>query len=455
MSRDRLRAGLAWVIAIALLSAAPSKTSLAQATDADDAGRQLRSIETEVQQSQSERKRLQTLARTLDAELGKVRAALVRVAREAQGREQTLSMVETKLTALQLQAESRRGQLGAKRARLIKVADALHRLAKRPARYLLATRTPPVEAARAAILLRSTVPAMAREAKDLRAEIAEIEGLNRDIRDQRTRLQQASTALTKERLQLSALLARKAKLRKRTQGQSQELEQQLRDLAGSANTLKQLVQILKRSQANRNREADRLEEMLRSDTKPSRQSPMPSLTEPTAPPRPSVRNQTRSTATQPPTAQPEFIARLPDAPSIKANKGRLAFPASGRVAERYGQRDDSGFTAKGITLATRPGAQVVAPFDGIVAFAGPFRSFGNILIIDHGEGYHTLLAGLGRIDLTVGQGLLAGEPVGIMTEGNKQEVNGDRNRLYVELRHAGEPINPIPWFSKRTNKVNR
>jgi septal ring factor EnvC (AmiA/AmiB activator) len=114
---------------------------------------------------------------------------------------------------------------------------------------------------------------------------------------------------------------------------------------------------------------------------------------------------------------------------------------AGRITRRYGETRRAGTGRKGITISARPHAQVIAPYDGIVAFAEKFRSYGRLLIIDHGEGYHTLLAGFARIDVAAGQGVLAGEPAGIMGLSR-----GGGTSLYFELRHKGKSINPIPWL---------
>jgi len=127
--------------------------------------------------------------------------------------------------------------------------------------------------------------------------------------------------------------------------------------------------------------------------------------------------------------------------------GRMVLPAAGEMVIGFGGTGASGESSKGITLATRPGAEVVAPFDGRVVFAGAFRGYGRILIIRHGDGYHSLVAGLDRIDSSVGQWLTAGEPIGRMSAGEA------RPRLYLELRHDGQPINPLPWLATRDAKV--
>mgnify|MGYP003663961192 CR=1 FL=1 len=129
-------------------------------------------------------------------------------------------------------------------------------------------------------------------------------------------------------------------------------------------------------------------------------------------------------------------------------RGLLPLPVGGRIVTRYDESDDVSHK-KGITIETRPQAAIISPFDGQIAFAGPFRHYGLLLIIDHGDGYHTLLAGMGSIDGTVGQLLLAGEPVGRMESSSKE-----RPKLYMELRNNGAPIDPVPWLMAENRKVS-
>ena len=121
-------------------------------------------------------------------------------------------------------------------------------------------------------------------------------------------------------------------------------------------------------------------------------------------------------------------------------KGHLQKPVSGVKVTEYGQLISKGVTSKGIVYKTRSQAQVTALFDGTVIFSGPFKGYGNIIIVEHGGGYLSLLAGLGNIDCDVGQKLLAGEPVGTMPK-------GDNSKLYVEIRKDRHPINPTPWIA--------
>ena len=119
----------------------------------------------------------------------------------------------------------------------------------------------------------------------------------------------------------------------------------------------------------------------------------------------------------------------------------MPLPASGNIVQHFGDTSISGAHAKGIILQTRPHAQITVPFDGIVLFAGPFQNYGQLLIVDHGDEYLTVLAGMESINASVGQELLAGEPVGAMSNSYTD--------LYLEIRFQGTPENPEEWFKRK------
>ena len=131
---------------------------------------------------------------------------------------------------------------------------------------------------------------------------------------------------------------------------------------------------------------------------------------------------------------PASLRELPEAGTP------LVRPVRGKVAAGFGQSTEALGQSTGLVFAARSKAEVVAPFDGKVVFEGPFRSYGQILIIEHSGGYHSVLAGLSLAEVSVGQWLLAGEPVGSMAE----EAQG--SRLYFEFRHNGQPLDPAPWL---------
>ncbi|HEY0837104.1 MAG TPA: peptidoglycan DD-metalloendopeptidase family protein, partial [Azospirillum sp.] len=125
----------------------------------------------------------------------------------------------------------------------------------------------------------------------------------------------------------------------------------------------------------------------------------------------------------------------PAAPPAAAPAGSPTLPVGGRIVTRFGEHDRFGATSRGLTISARPGMTVVAPYAGSVMFAGPFRGYGQILIVEHSNGYHSLIAGLGRIDTAVGKHVTAGEPIALMPADGSPD-------LYFELRRHGQPINP-------------
>src|SRR3990170_3588441 len=147
--------------------------------------------------------------------------------------------------------------------------------------------------------------------------------------------------------------------------------------------------------------------------------------------------------------------RLKPALPFEAAKGMLRLPAQGRRVKRFGDADTGGSTLKGISLQTRGEARITAPADGWVVYAGEFRSYGQLLIINAGGGYHVLLAGMSRIDVSLGQFVLAGEPIAVMGNSATPSQGDDSSRpvLYVEFRKDGRPIDPDPWWAEASEKV--
>ena len=146
-------------------------------------------------------------------------------------------------------------------------------------------------------------------------------------------------------------------------------------------------------------------------------------------------------------------ARLKPEIAFADAKGQVPLPAAGAILKTFGSPDGLGGTERGVSLATPAGATVSAPVDGAVLFAGPYRTYGQLLIIDAGGGYYVLLAGMDRINVESGEFVLAGEPVGVMGDGSVRmataaAVGAARPVLYIELRKDGTAIDPGPWWAK-------
>jgi septal ring factor EnvC (AmiA/AmiB activator) len=149
--------------------------------------------------------------------------------------------------------------------------------------------------------------------------------------------------------------------------------------------------------------------------------------------------------------------RLSPAIAFASARKSLPFPLNGIRIREFGMPDGLGGTEKGLSLASRAGAQVTAPCDGWVVYAGPFRSYGQLLILNAGGGYHVLLAGMERISVDLGQFVLTGEPVAIMGGGPQSAAavatGSSQPVLYIEFRKDGAPVDPSPWWASDSEKV--
>jgi septal ring factor EnvC (AmiA/AmiB activator) len=139
--------------------------------------------------------------------------------------------------------------------------------------------------------------------------------------------------------------------------------------------------------------------------------------------------------------------------SFAQARGLLPLPVSGEIRKAFGAPDGFGGAERGLSIATRPGALVASPTDGWVAFSGPYRTYGQLLIINAGDGYYIVLAGMDRINVAVGQFVLAGEPVASMGDASGKTaaaiaIGADQPILYVEFRKDGAAIDPGPWWAK-------
>jgi septal ring factor EnvC (AmiA/AmiB activator) len=252
---------------------------------------------------------------------------------------------------------------------------------------MVAGPTAALDLARSSILLAAVVPGLETRGRAAVAELQSVRDLRERIDAEETELGAALRQQEVERTRLAALLEQRTREAARTQTEQQGERERLAALAAEAADLRELL---------------------------------------------------RRLGALPGEGPPEGTRPFTEA------RGRLPLPARGKVITTWGEVDRLGLPARGLTLEIVAGAQVVAPYDGRIVYADAFRSYGQLLIIDHGGGYHTLVAGLYHIDGQVGQWLLAGEPVGQASHGE----NG-KSTLYVELRRNGEPINPLPWLVAR------
>ena len=396
----------------------------------DSPQKKLQDVEQQLERSRQKQQELAKQADTLSSELQALRDNEVKAAAAAQAHEAALDDLDARLALLGIDEKRKARELGQRRADEAKLLMALALLARDPPEALAFSPDTPVNSVRGGILMGRALPPLERRARDLGSQLSSLRALRAEIASTEERERAEQAGLAHEHNRIAGLIAQKQALLAQTRQGAMESGKRQAALAAKATDLKDLIARLEDERAARDaqsaRNASRLEA---SDAL--------------------ARNPAQNLAMNaPPPAAPD-PSRPRDIRPISQAMGHMAVPVTGTLVAHFGDVMQAGTAAsKGLTFETRPGAQVVAPFDGKVLFAGPFKGYGQILIIGHGDGYHSLLAGLDRVDESVGQWLVAGEPVGVMSQ------SGQKPRLYLELRHDGQPINPLPWLAIRDEKVN-
>jgi septal ring factor EnvC (AmiA/AmiB activator) len=413
---------------------------------ADTPQQQLKSLEKQLQDSRDRQAQFANAAELLAQEIARLRNDSIATAKAAQTHESALSDLEEQLATLNAEEASKAEQLSRHRAQQQQLLMALARLSRNPPEGMALAPGDPLAAVRSALLMGAAVPPLEAQARRLRDEIAGLAQIRKQIAQAETQERTERSSLDQEQARLTAMIGRKAVLQQDAQQGAEQSNQRYLLLASQAADMQQLIERLdnerkardaelqkRRDEEDRRVEAERrdAERLMREQQKA----------------RPDERGQGVVVALPPPVIHDPTKPPPAAHPFAKA-RGLLLYPASGHLLRRFGENDDLGVASKGITLETREAAQVVAPYDGRVLFAGAFKGYGQILIIEHGDGYHSLLAGLDRVDGAVGQWLVAGEPVGTMSKGDIKP------RLYLELRHDGQPINPLPWLAAHDEKAS-
>ena len=394
-------------------------------------------------------RRRTTLAREKEAlrrEAEAISARLVELAGRLQAREALIIRNEKRIRELEEKESSLLALLAMNRSAIAELLAALQKLRRDPPPPFVTRPDDVLAAVRGALLLSSAVPQVDARVARLLGSISRLrrvrEGLKKEQEEKRRNIEQ----LRRTRQQIDALLAGKRDLIRRIDARLEEEQKRLRRLTDKARTLNEVMAALRREERRRQelerrRRAEKArrakaEEAARRDGKRKETGG-----EETA---------RRATAAVPKPSRP-----------FTSLKGRLPWPVQGERLLGYGEKLGLGGRSEGIYVATRPGASVVAPADARVELARPFRSYGQLLILDPGRGYRILLAGLKKTTVETGQYVRAGEPVGEMgsrpapatvTDG---QLETRRPILYMELRRNGRPVDATRWWLGARQEARR
>jgi murein hydrolase activator len=413
----------------------------------DEAKKRLDATEQQLQSSRAKEQGLANDLAVLAEERARLNSELIEASERIQASEAKLSETEIKLGELTDQVNVIRGSIAERKEAIVKMLRAMQRIGRTPPPALVTRRDDALAVVRSAMLLADVFPELKYQADNLSGELEGLVTLEDGIREQRDAEKRETERLAAERSRVDRLLEQKKTKLAQGEAELATLKQNATTLAAEVTNLNELMekldaQIAKVEVAQYDAEIaaeralrDRLQQQAMAT--PDNESVI----------------EIKPESTRVAFASPD---RLKPATPFEAAKGSLRLPAQGRKLKKFGDADPTGTTLKGLSLQTRGEARITAPADGWVVYAGEFRSYGQLLIINAGGGYHVLLAGMSRIDVSLGQFVLAGEPIAEMGSSRAPSQGGsDSSRpvLYVEFRKDGRPIDPDPWWAEASEKV--
>jgi septal ring factor EnvC (AmiA/AmiB activator) len=385
---------------------------------------ELEAIRLQQQKALDSQRKLRREIEVLGEDRRKLNDALIETAGRVRAAEGRLADTETRLKTLDDQQRGIRDRLAGRRAVIAEILAALQRMGHRPPPAVFVGPEDALHSVRSAMTLGAVLPEMRDRAEALAVELGELVRVRKDIAEERNRLSRDVVALGDDRQRMTVLIEERQKRLGEVEKAVETERQQAIALANEADNLKDLIFKLERN----------LDGPTRSARAAARASENKAAAE----------SRTQLAALKDP-------GRLGPAIAFASARGLLPFPVNGVKIRDFGVTDGLGGSEKGISIATRAGAEVTAPCDGWVVYAGPFRSYGKLLILNAGGGYHVLIAGMERISVDLGQFVLTGEPVASMGSGPPGAAalatGASQPVLYVEFRKDGTPVDPSPWWA--------
>ena len=404
----------------------PTQTSVAQSAANNAAALKQRDQELDAalarqRGSAESQAKLRNEIAALSQDRRKFNQQLIDTAARVREVEATIDATRARLEPLDEQERLFRTSLDERRGAIVEILAALQRIGRQPPPALMVRPEDALQAVHTAITLGAVVPEMRAQADALAGDLADLVRVRQAIADQSDRLSGELDLLGREQLRMTLLIDERQKKQAAVEQALGAERQHAAELAHQVDSIKDLIA--------------GLETGLDPATRATRASAR-AITD---------------DATQPELAALSDPGRLAPAVAFADMRGHLHFPVNGTRVRGFGGSDGVGGAQKGLSIAARPGAEITAPCDGWVVYAGPFRSYGQLLIVNAGGGYHVLLAGMERISVDLGQFVLTGEPVAVMGGGSQASATGTTEPkqpvLYVEFRKDGTPIDPSPWWA--------
>jgi septal ring factor EnvC (AmiA/AmiB activator) len=345
----------------------------------------------------------------------RMHARLIETARALKLSEKRLTEIEERLAQMRAKVKEGHAQLDEKSTQMSALLILMQSMTRQPPPALFTHSKDALNMIRSGMVLAAFYADVEKLAAQLSAEVQQLDRAQREAEIQEQRRKSELVQNNRLKTQIDLLLA--------------ENRQQLEAAAENLENLKSANQVNLAGLKN-------LEEMLPA---------LDAASKKTKPASPGAAADSAGAAAQ---SAGTASGRMAPAIPFAKSQGLLPLPVQGKMLIKFGEAGGDGMAAKGVHIETRPGAQVVSPCDGTILYAGPFRSYGQLLIIDPGGGYHVVIAGMDRIQVAQNQAVLAGEPVATMgAEQRSSEKTSSRPTLYVEFRRDQQSIDPAPWWS--------
>jgi septal ring factor EnvC (AmiA/AmiB activator) len=410
----------------------------------------------ELEHKGSDLKAEQERIERLSAEIENIRNDRAELNRQVVSTAQSLKALEDKMTIgekrlaqYEKTADKIKDSLKSRHDVISQLLAALQRLGRNPPPALLVEPENALKAVRSAILLGAVLPEYTEEARFLAQELEELVQLRKSIAAEIEQQKNQIASLNDNHTKLDLLLEMRRKEQMANEEELARSRARAEQLASEVKSLRELIERSEKELAGAQAAADAA-----AKAEASRLIEPGSIAE-------EKRNiESLHNAKDPERRTLASLAnpgRLTPAISFDKARGLLPLPVSGEQLRHFGEADSFGSPARGLLLGTRKNAVVTSPTDGWIAYAGSFRTYGKIVIVNAGSGYHILLSGLDEISVDIGQFVLAGEPVGKMGEkrlaaATAIDVASDQPVLYIEFRKDGAAIDPAPWWAPANQK---
>jgi septal ring factor EnvC (AmiA/AmiB activator) len=345
----------------------------------------LQKVEERLAEKKQEQEKLDAAAEAASQNLEQLRQRMISSVKTLQEKEAEQEMLEEKLDALTQEILEKSKNADHEQNQLSLMMSALLEITSRPPESLFLQERLRSDHIHRSLLLKAILPRLKEKAEGAAHDLAVLYELRTKLAGHQRLVAAARANLQKQQKDLDQMIAIRQGFLKHTEEQKAEIARHLAKLADEARDLRHLMEKVSAPRAPKQKQA------------------------------------------------------------ASQSLGGMKWPVAGAVKRSFGDKDADGVVSEGLSLAAPSGAPVVAPLGGKVVFAGPFRGYGLIMILQHDGGYHTFLSGFGRIDAELGQLVDAGEPLGVLPV-----KSGAKPELYFEWRQGDRPVNPMNGLVKRS-----